>query len=71
MASSAHIVNQDQGERLELALKTVAYVVLAHGAAYIPLLERLESEMAKTTAQRNAAVRAELILQRYTRELYP
>jgi hypothetical protein len=65
------IAEQNLDGRLELALKTVAYVVLAHGAAYIPLLERLEAEMAKTAAQRNAAVRAELILQRYTRELYP
>jgi hypothetical protein len=52
-------------ERLERALAVVAYVVLRHGAVYVPILERLEREV-EVARRTDPMARAKHILHSYT-----
>lgn len=54
---------------LERALMVAAYVVMRHGEAYLPLLNRLESEVERERSAENYRDRASGILKRFTREV--
>ncbi|WP_421849970.1 hypothetical protein [Oricola sp.] len=47
---------------LEQALAACAYIVLQHGDAYVPLVDRLEDELAERRKCESARVRAARIL---------
>lgn len=49
-------------DTLEQALVTAAYLVLRHGPAYTPLLERLEAEVEQARKLDSARERAQRIL---------
>ncbi len=47
---------------LEWALKAAAYVVLRHGDAYVPMMERLEQELEAARREPSGSDRARRIL---------
>lgn len=49
-------------ETLEQALVTAAYLVLRHGSAYTPILERLEEEVERARRLDSARDRAQRIM---------
>jgi len=52
--------------RLERALVTAAYIVLRHGPAYAPILERLENEVAEFKRREDPIERARRLIDAYT-----
>lgn len=54
---------------LERALAVAAYLVVRHGDAYVPVLERLEREVEAERNQVDHRSRAARILQSLTREV--
>lgn len=56
-------------ERLEKAVHAMAYIVLRHGEAYGPLLERLADELDERRRAPTASARARDILAAMTREV--
>lgn len=54
-------------ERLERAVQLIAYIVVEHGDAYAPLLDRLEAELENARRPSAAQERARAILARQTR----
>lgn len=57
------------GTELEQCLAIVAYCVVRHGDGYVPLLERLEQELATERARSGHRARAASILASLTREV--
>ena len=53
----------------ERALAVVAYIVMRHGDAYVPLLDRLERELELERNRPNHRSRAAAILASLTREV--
>lgn len=49
---------------LEQALTGMAYIVLRHGEAYVPLMERLEREVEEAKRHAPSTTRARMILDR-------
>jgi hypothetical protein len=67
--SAAPLTSAQTVERIERSLAVVAYIVVRHGEAYAPLLDRLEEELEaarKVTSHRD---RAQRILATLTREV--
>lgn len=54
---------------LEQALKVAAYLVVRHGDAYVPLLDRLEREWELEQQRGSSRSRAQQILNKLTREV--
>lgn len=54
---------------LERALAVAAYLVVRHGDAYVPVLERLEREMEAAQRKSDTRSRAAAILARLTKEV--
>ena len=63
--ADAHDNGEVTLERLERALAVVAYVVLHHGRAYAPILERLEREV-EAARRDDLVVRARRHVDSYT-----
>lgn len=61
-------VSQDPGPELERALAIVAYVVVRHGDAYGPLLDRVEQELNEVRRKAAHRDRAQRILSTMMRE---
>jgi hypothetical protein len=53
-------------ERLERALVTMAYIVIRHGPAAAPLLDRIEQEIATLRSRQAPVDRARRLLEAYT-----
>jgi len=53
-------------ERIERALVTMAYIVVRHGPAYAPILDRLEREAEEMRRQEAPVDRARRLLEAYT-----
>jgi hypothetical protein len=54
---------------IERALAVVAYIVVRHGDAYVPLLDRLEQEWEREQQRGATKTRAQAILAKLTREV--
>lgn len=53
-------------ERIEGALRIVAYIIDLHGEVYLPIFERLENELIAARKRRAPAERARRLLESYT-----
>lgn len=57
------------GTEIQRALAVVALMVVRHGPAYMPLLDRLEREEAAEAVKNGRKDRASAVLARLTREV--
>jgi hypothetical protein len=62
-------LSRGEADTLEQALKVVAYLVVRHGDAYLPLLDRLEREWELELSRGTDRARAQEILSKLTREV--
>ena len=59
-------LHRDREREIEHGLCIVASCIVADGSVYMPILERLERELADVRRQTSPAARARSILERYT-----
>jgi hypothetical protein len=53
-------------DRMQRALVTMAYIVIRHGPAYAPILDRLERELVERQSSESPLARAQRLLEAHT-----